>query len=165
MATEMIFKFKDAARFRPGFNREAAAARLAQILERDGALEVDAIVDDGLREDSPLHPQFAFSADEALQDAYRREAEYLRRTFVTVIVTPAGDQREVRAVLPVLVQPDDEGRRFISSVRALSDDEYRHQILETALAELVALRRKYAELEELARVFAAIDRAAKRLAA
>lgn len=162
---EMTFKFKDAARFRPGFNREAGAARLAQLLERDGALEVDAIVDDGLKEESPLHPQFAFGAEEALQEAYRREAEYLRRTFVTVIVTPSGEEREIRAVMAVYEQPDDEGRRFISAVRALGDDEYRHQVLETALSELIALRRKYAELEELARVFAAIDRAAKKLAA
>lgn len=160
----MIYKMKDAARFRPGFDRDAGAARLAQLLERDGSLEIEAIIQDGVLPDSPLHPQFTMDPDEALRATWEREAAYLQRSFVVVIDT-GGAPREVRAVVPVFTRLDADNRRYIPTVVALSDADYRSQVLQQALTDLLALRRKYADLEELARIFKAIDATAKRMAA
>lgn len=162
-APGMVFRFKSAAHFRAGFNREAGAARLAQLLERDGSLERDAIIADGLQPESPLHPQFDIAPDEALRAAYEREADYLRRNFVTIVKTEGGEPREIRAVVPVRA-PDaeeDEPRRYVATVFALADPFYRPQVLDQALAEFVALRRKYADLKELSRIHTAIDKMAE----
>lgn len=164
--TAMVYSFKEAAHFRAGFNRDAAAARLGSLLERDGYLSNEAIIEDGLREDSPLHPQFSFTADEALAEVHERQAEYLKRTFVTIIREDDDEEaREIRAVVPVYTREHPEERRYIATVEALSDAEYREQVLSQALSEMLALRRKYTDIQEFARIFKAIDAVAAKRAA
>lgn len=155
----MVYQFKKAAHFKAGFDRGAAALRLASILERDGYLDTEAIIEDGTNPSSPLFPQFDISPDEAQQQAWERAAEYLRIQFVVIEVT--GDTaREVRAVFPVFTRESPDERRYIPTFDALGDDDYRQQVLDQALRDLISLRRKYADLKELARIFAAIDKTA-----
>lgn len=155
----MVYDFKQAARFRSGFDRKAGAARLGQLLERDGYLSTDAIIADGLQKDSPLYPQFDIEPAEALQYVREQEARYLQRVFVSVEIVKDGDgeTREVRAVVPVYTREHPDERRYISTYEALTDEDYRDQVLARALGEAIAFRRKYAELQELARIFKAID--------
>jgi len=157
----MIYKMKDTAHYREGFDREAGAGRLAAILERDGRLETAAIIADGIQPESPLHPQFTMNADEALQSLWVIEARYLQRSFIVVKTLESGEKREYRAVTPVYTRADADTRRFVSTIDAMADPEYRAQILHRALVDLLSLRRKYADLQELATVFQAIDKVAK----
>ncbi len=55
------------------------------------------------------------------------------------------------------IVPADRERGYSSIVKVLSNREYAHQLLETALAEFQALRNKYAILVELAELFDVID--------
>ena len=57
----------------------------------------------------------------------------------------------VRAFVNIV--PADRERGYSSIVKVLSNREYAHQLLETALAEFQALRNKYAILVELAELF------------
>ena len=58
------------------------------------------------------------------------------------------------------VSVDRQGERsYTSTVHAMTDADLRAQVLATAWRELLALREKYAGLEELARIFAAVDEA------
>jgi hypothetical protein len=157
--SQTVYRFKSAAHFRQGFDQAAAAVRLGELQERDGGLSIEAIIEEGLRPESPLHPQFSYSSEEALDVVWRTEAQYLRRTFVAVTLMSDGTEREIRAVVPIYDR-DSEERRFITTSIALSDPEYREQVLDQALRDLIALRRKYADLQELARVFAAVDKVA-----
>lgn len=61
----------------------------------------------------------------------------------------------VRAFVNIV--PADRERGYSSIVKVLSNREYAHQLLETALAEFQALRNKYAILVELAELFDVID--------
>lgn len=156
------YRFHEAAHFRAGFNREAGAARLAELLRRDGELTTEAIITEGLKPKSPLHPQFDIDPDTLLAEAYEHEAQYLRRVFY---VYEPETNREVRATVAVYTRETPEEQSFISTFAALSDEEYRDQVLTQALNEFLALRRKWSDLQEFARIFKAIDSTAKKKAA
>jgi hypothetical protein len=158
------YGFKSRAIFPPAFDREAGAQRLASLLEREGDLSIESILRDARRKESPLRSAFTWDAGDALSKVQEQEADYLRRQFVVVTIE-RDEVREMRAVVPVIVHDDPDGpRRYIPTMDALSDEAYREQVLRQALKELQALRRKYAELQELAAIFRAIDRASKRAA-
>lgn len=46
---------------------------------------------------------------------------------------------------------------FVSIGNAISNEEMRQTVLRNALVELLAFKKKYEELEELQRIFVAID--------
>ena len=79
----------------------------------------------------------------------------------TVALTPADDQKKFRAF--VSLKPDRytiEGGGYRAFVRTMTDGDMRAQLLADALEELEIVRAKYAELTELAEIFASIDRVA-----
>lgn len=158
-----VYAFKAAAHFPEGFDREAAARRLGELLEAHGDLSTDAIIAEAKPKRSVLHSAFTWDPSVALDKLHEAEAAYLRRTFIVIREQEAGPPREYRAVLSV---KDDNGeRRSVATEQALRDPDYRGQVLAQCLRELVAIRRKYSDLEELARVFDAIDKAARKKAA
>lgn len=160
--SEMVYDFKTGAHFRAGFDKKAGAFRLASILERDGSLELPAIIEDGLDPGSPLHPEFVVSPDEAVAAFHERTADYLRRQFIVIQTNDAGERREFRAVVPVYTAKDADRRSYVSLITAMSDEDLREQILWAALKDLIAIRQKYRDLRELERVFTAIDATAKK---
>lgn len=149
--------FKDGARFRSGFDREAGAMRLKALLDRHGNLDVDVVIKDAKRETSPLHPAFIWEADEALLHSHVITAQKLLTNFVTVTIAEDGRRDEFRAAVPVRILEDDEKRVYVSRDEAMSNVDYRGQVLTQAKNELFAFQRKYASLKELASIFAAID--------
>jgi hypothetical protein len=160
----MVYNFKAGAHFKAGFDREAGATRLATILERDGQLELPAIIADGLEPSSPLHTEFEITPEEAVQAFHEKAADYLRRQFVVIVTDEdTKERREFRAVVPVFTVKDADHRSYVSMITAMSDEEQREQILWSALQELIAIRRKYRDLRELERVFSAIDATAKKI--
>lgn len=159
---EMVYHFKDDARFRSDFDKEAGSARMASILARDGYLGIKEIVEDGINPSSPLHPEFVVDAKTAIA-AYREErAEYLRRHFV---ITVTDEITKEKSTIRATVQIEDDhnpGRKiFVATLGAMSDAEKRKQVLWSALKELIAVRQKYRTISELARVFEIIDETAK----
>lgn len=104
---------------------------------------------------NPLHPAFEWN-DKAAAHAFRIEqAKYLIRS-VEVVVEERPEAKPIRAFVSVVREED---RSYTSVSDALSAPDLRQQVLTTALRELVAWRDRYAELVELATVFAAIDEA------
>ena len=53
--------------------------------------------------------------------------------------------------------PNDQERGYVSIVRVLTNQEYTRQLLEEALSEFIALRKKYVMLVDLAELFQVID--------
>lgn len=122
---------------------------------RNGRLEPKDLVEHSRDPAAPLHPAFEWDNDTAAE-AYRIEqARYLIRS-IEVVVLPEPEATPVRAF--VSVRRDDD-RSYTSVTHAMTDPDLRQQVLDNALRELEAWRRRYAELVELANVFAAIDEA------
>ena len=149
--------FKDAARFRPGFNQTAGAARLQKLLDKHGYLDPGLVVRDAMRQGSVLAPAFIWDADEALRDSHEHTARYLLRNFVTVTMADDDSREEVRAVVPVFREEDAETREYVGLEEAMDNADYQAQVFARARSELFAFQRKYSLLTRLARVFAAID--------
>jgi hypothetical protein len=153
----MIYRgFKEAARFRADFDREAGAARLQHLLDKHGHIDRTTVRRDAKSQRSPLHAAFTWDAQEALDKVQDSEADYLLRSWVTITITEDKGREEIRAAFPVVIT-ENESRAYVSREEAFENPDYRSQVLAQALHELQSFRRKYNALQELARVFAAIE--------
>lgn len=82
---------------------------------------------------------------------------------VVIVDDTKDDAPEVRAFWPVTITrvaqdgEDEENPVYVTAEEAARNSTYRMQIRWRGLQELRALRRKYADFEDFARVWAAVD--------
>lgn len=150
----MIYQWKNGASV--SIDAQTAGEELERIRTRhNGRLESDMVVDAARDDASPLHPHFEWDDARAASAHRLEQARYLIRS-VEVVVDTTPETKPVRAFVSVV---RDDDRSYTSVSHAMADPELRRQVLLTALRELEAWRGRYAELVELASVFAAIDEA------
>lgn len=131
-----------------------AIALLTQLAE-GGALRPRDVVDAARSHDSPLHKYFTWDNAKAAEQLRISEA---RKLIARVRVTMETGPLKVVTVRAFHSLPSDRGRigyRPIAGI--LSDEDRRRELLQTALRELAAFRRRYRDLAELSSVLAAID--------
>ena len=119
-------------------------SELRTIYERDGALTPEAVLAAAADESSPLHDQFVWDDTEAAR-RYRLEqaGALIRRCKVTIV----GADEQTHRVRAYVHLPSDEGRgRYVATVAALTDPEQRNVVLQQAVRDVAALRRKYKAL-------------------
>lgn len=138
---------------------EVAASVLNRLNKKHGAVTPDAVVKEASKKSSPIHDWFEWDDTEAAKK-YRLEQarELIRSVHVTIVGNDEG--HTVRAFVHM---GRDVGYEDIHTVLSVRDK--REEMLARALRELEAFRRKYADLEELASVFAAIEASSYREAA
>lgn len=159
----MVYRFAVGAHLPKGLDAQTVGDRLAQLRDDLGAgFRPGAVVSDAESALSPLHPAFTWDDGEAARKRREDEARYLIRHVVVVreAETPDQQPREVRAFVSV-VERVSEQDRYMPVVQAMSDDEYRDQIVDRALREAIAWRHRYEDIKEFSRIFAAIDRTAQ----
>lgn len=156
----MIFKFKDAAHLPATLDPQAVGERLSAL----PSMNRHTIVNDARSDASPLHDAFTWDDAQAAEERRLEQAGYLVRALVIEVQIEGDGKRDVGAFTPILTRESPD-REYLPIDVAMGDEDYRKQILERALADFVALRRKYQDLEELAKVFRAIDTANKALRA
>lgn len=105
---------------------------------------------------SPLHPAFEWDDARAAERFRIDQARHLISLIDVVIIKPDMTEGAIRAFVSIT---SDEGRGYVSTVHALSDETMRHQVIQRAWLELEAWRNRHAELTEFGKVFAAIDQA------
>lgn len=147
----MIYKWK-----LPGLipvDAQVAGEELQRIYHEKGTLNPVDIVDESRDSAAPLHPCFEWD-DVAAAEKYRQtQAQMIVRSIVTVQETPNREPVETRAF--VSVQQEYNPIEVVTS-----SEEQMQELLRTALAELMAFRRKYSILSELAGVMRVIDEVA-----
>lgn len=149
----MIYQFSEGSHVSRKLDAQQCGAFIAALGTRDPA----AIVEASRPASAPTHAHFPWkmTGREAKQIVLERAANQLVRSIRVV--------REDRPDLPALpafvsiVYRDSEERAYMPTYQALGDAEYRVQVLSEARSSLLAWRRRYHELEELGRVFEAID--------
>lgn len=155
----MIFKFGAGAHLPGTMDPQAVGERLTRLRTDLGdGFTPGAVVDDARPTDSPMHAAFTWDDTEAARKRREDEARYLIR-HVYVVREDDEDKPPVRAFVSVTERESDEDR-YIPLVTALSDADYRDQLLSDALRYFISGRQRYAEFTELARIFTAIDRTA-----
>ena len=149
----MIYEWKDGTALK--LNAQKAGEELEKLrVKNNGQLTPKAIVRAAKKKSSALHDGFEWD-DSIAADKYREEqASYILRHIA--VRKPVGkDEKPVRAFVSVR----EEGSQHYTSLEvAMGDDVLRRQVLEKAWRELQAWRQRYEEYQELAQVFAAIDR-------
>jgi len=104
------------------------------------------------RKGNPLNPCFTWDDAKAADQHRLRQARDLLRSCVITVETKEKDFL-TRAYVAVEVGRDE--RDYQPVAVALRD--HREQVLEKAMSELTAWRQRYAELEDLADLFAVVD--------
>lgn len=154
----MIYKFKDEARIPKRLNHE----RMCSELQRIGRLTPPTVLKAARRRTSSLHDYFDWDDSVAGEKWRLEQAGHLIRSVVQVDDTKT-DAPEVRLYWPVTVTTvADDGEEekegfFVTAEEAAKNSAYRMQIRWRGLQELRALRRKYSDFEDFARVWAAVD--------
>ena len=148
---QMIYKWK-----LPGLipvDAQTAGEELQRIYREKGALNPVDIVDESRDSAAPLHPCFEWD-DEIAAEKYRQtQAQKIVCSIVTVQEKPNREPVEIRAFVSV--------RQEYKPIEVVtSSEEQMQELLCTALAELMAFRRKYSILSELAGVMRAIEEVA-----
>lgn len=146
--------------WRPGSRVNLDAQKVGEAIERlqkahNAPLEPEMIVTAARDPKSVMHPHFEWD-DVVAADAYRiDQARDLVRSLSVDISRSNIETKAVRAFVNVEVGQE---RGYVSTAAAMSSRELRQQVIAKAWAELSAWRQRHAELTELGRLFAMIDR-------
>lgn len=155
-----VYRWKNGSRVKASAQ---AAGEACEALERAGNLTPAALVDASRPEDAPLHGCFEWNDAKAAERYRESQAAYIIRSVEVEIV---GSCEPTRAFVSVEVVGEEseyrrvEEREYRRVEAVLSDPSSRGELLRMARRDMEAFRRKYADLEELAAVFAAMDEAA-----
>lgn len=147
--------------------RSRVNAEVAELADANGTVKPADVVRVARRKGTALHEDFA---KQGLWDdkraAERARLEYAARVIRLYVVRDVseGSTAPIRALVSVMEDRKPAsglpGYRRIGDV--LKDQTLREQLIQTALSEARALRRKYEHLRELAEIWSAIDSADKR---
>jgi len=128
---------------------QTAGEELSRLYQVHGKLEPSDIVDVSRPEDAPLHPCFEWDDVVAAEKYRETQAGGIIRALVTVD-NEHKENSDVRAFVHV------EDTYQPMAVVVKSKDKMQ-DLLQSALGELTAFRRKYSKLSELQPVFSAMD--------
>lgn len=128
---------------------QKAGEELDRIYTKHGKLEPSDIVEESRNENAPLHPCFEWDDQKAANKYRESQAMLIVRSIVTVQESNEGPQ-QVRAFVHV-----EQSYKPISVV--VNSEKQMAALLETALSELKAFKRKYETLKALSPVFDAIE--------
>lgn len=152
-------------KLRRGFHvkgdKQAMGERLHKILKAnpDQNLQDDEILQDAEKVSSPLHDHFEWDDTEAAHQHRLDQARYLRGAFEITFVNESAPEETITSIAFMGLKPAGSPKRnaYKDAMTILSDEELRSQLLGVALEALIAWKKKYAHLNELAKFFGAID--------
>lgn len=146
--------------WRPGsrvsIDADKAGRELAGIERKEGELTPANVLERARSANSSLHDHFEWDDSRAAEQHRLSQAgELIRSITIDVSRSNVEPAKPTRAFVSVERQGE---RSYVGVQTAMSDTELRKQVLERAWNELRSFRERYADLKELAGVFAAIDR-------
>lgn len=128
-----------------------------KIEKRDGALTPMAVVDEARPEDSVLHKVFEWNDAKAAEKYRLVQAGNIIRCIVRL---PEKQEEKVTRAF-VNIKPIDDRQKepgtYMNVRSAFENPESREVVLSNARYEMRLFKRKYSQLLELSKVFAAID--------
>lgn len=156
----MDYKFIPAAYSGLSLKRaEAVGKELVDIEKKNGRITPLLVLERAKSEDSGLHSLFTWDDTEAAEKHRLFEASTIIRS-VRIIPMDGKIHIPVRAFVSVQSNEDEsrfDGRGYISSVRAFSNEDYREQVLRDAHNEIVVWKKRYQEYHEFAEICQAIS--------
>jgi hypothetical protein len=142
--------------YRPKIEAQVAYDEITRLKdENGGAVNARNVVDAATPEESPLHPAFEWN-DAVAADQYRLEQGRLMIRSIRVVYAEDPKCQPVRAFV-TLRTPEQDAASARATEDVMKDPALRSQLLSDCLRQLVSLRVKYRQFQELAIVFREID--------
>lgn len=142
----MVYKFKSGSHINAN---PQAAGEMCEELAAKQNLTAKALVDANRPADAPLHGAFEWNNTKAAESWREHQARHI----INCLEIVTQEREPVRAYFSISVK--EPGYEHIDVI--LRNTDTRQKLLQTALAELSAFKKKYAQLEELCRVIEAIE--------
>lgn len=145
MSAVVAYKPREASRL-----SKAAAAELGGVVEqlaRDGNATPQSLLDAARDPASPAHKWFEWNDSKAAEQYRLMQARFYLRSITVEYSTTELPAMQVRAFVPVYV--DGQGRAWKPMHEVLAVQTELDQVIETARAEMLAFRKKYAALRRL----------------
>lgn len=142
--------------------------RIEWLMDQNGHdVTAEDIIQDGKNPKSPFHKYLEWNDRKAGQQWRLNQARYILRSISVIVQYDDGDKKLTRAFVnvnrPSLDDEDEKRSVYVSVETALSKEDLRRQLLETALDELQSWQQRYKMLKELSIVFESIYRVKKKL--
>lgn len=147
----MVYKWKF---FEYGVDANIVGKELEEIEKKHGAVTANLLLDRARSQKSKLHSLFEWD-DTVAAEQYRLHQARQIITAVAIVTEETKEPLTIRAFSNV---GEKNKGSFITTAKALNDEETRSIVLKHALDELVAFKSKYAGLTELAEIFDGINR-------
>ena len=153
----MVYKFRQ-GRSSP-VSAQVAGERLEQIRQaNDGLLRSTDVVEDARPKTAPLHSCFEWNNTTA-GALYRESQARQLINSIEIVRAPenVADEPRREVAFVSIAKPYVTNQGYVATSEAMADPDQREFVLEQALSQFRALKRRYGHLEELAHVWAAID--------
>ena len=136
------------------------AGKVCEELTASVGLTAENLVEASRPEDAPLHSEFEWEDSVAAEEWRKSQARFIIRHLVTEIEKV--ESEPVRAFFTTR-KGFEKGQEFYPIAQFVASKEKMNSLLDLALRELIAFKRKYKLLRELSVVFDAIDSAVEQL--
>ena len=126
--------------------------------QNNGFVDPVAVIEYARDPKTALHNRFEWDDTEAAERYRIWQARMIIRMDLVVIPISEGKEKIVRSFISLVADrkaEQDKGYRFMVDV--LSDSDLREQMLDAARRDMLIFRRKYNQLNELAKVFEAME--------
>lgn len=128
------------------------AGEVCKQLEETVGLTAKNLLDASRPEDAPLHREFEWNDDKAAELYRESQARFIIRNLVVADYSEKSGCEPIRAYFKV-----SESKHYKSIETIVKIEDKRRILLQTAIKELQAFRKKYDALSELDGVFKAIE--------
>lgn len=137
---------------------EKVYEELEQIRKVDGDITPHAVVEKAKKSRSVMHKHFEWD-DSLAGEKYRMEQarKLVRSIEIIHIKAPNIPAKAYSVVTKPSREPGPPRKVYQSTEEALQDPVHRDEILGNAIRDALSYRRKYASLQELSKVFTALD--------
>lgn len=152
-----VIQWKQGSKFTG--SAESAYNELEKIRKREGNITPRSVVEQAKKRNSALHRHFEWD-DAKAADLHRLEQarKVLRSIEIIHIEAPNAPAKAYSIVTAPTAGKEEKPKRVYTSTKeALQDPIQRDEILAQAIREAISYRRKYAALQELSKVFSAMD--------
>lgn len=149
----MVYKIKEGSHL--SIDAQEAGERIEIINKLNGIITPELVLKDARNDESPLHEGFDWD-DSTAAEAYRLDqARYILRSIVVVTSISDEETKTIRAF--VSVKPTEGEKIYTTIAYAMSDTEFRQQLIDRAYKELQQWSTRYKELVEFKTVHEAVQ--------
>lgn len=149
----MVYEWKAASHIK---GDPQVAGEVCSKLRDEGRLTAQELVNESRDENAPLHGMFTWDNTVAAEKWRCHEAGHIIRCLVTVQDAPTEHKEPTRVF--VSIKSGSESPKYDRIDYVLRDASKVELMLRDAKSDLLAFKRKYEHLSELAEVFKSIDR-------